>query len=101
MKTLAKISIIMMVILTTVIIHGCNQSQKYSQRNGQDQPVMYDTDDMAEEADEGMVYDHEKVKKEDKRAVSDNDGGIVHNTEEYDRVYENEFKDVKQNPLSF
>jgi len=25
---------------------------------------------------------------------------IIHNTEEYDRIYENSFKDVKQNPLS-
>ncbi|MEO1033153.1 MAG: von Willebrand factor type A domain-containing protein [Bacteroidota bacterium] len=73
-KSKIKFAVILVVL---VLANACYPP------NGQSKSSMYDVDAIAV---------HEVAAEE----VID----IDHNTEEYDRIYENSFKDVKQNPLS-
>ncbi|WP_299115467.1 von Willebrand factor type A domain-containing protein [uncultured Winogradskyella sp.] len=73
-KSVIKFSIIFVLIL---LFDGCYPP------NGQSKNAMYELDDIE-------VYE----------VTTDEVTIIEHNTEEYDRIYENTYRDVRQNPLS-
>ncbi len=95
-----KIVIIKVIIITTFfIILACadyktkENSQVSDYNKGASEPIMLENAIEESEADDGVYAEQRKMKKKENPPVE-------HNTEEYDKIIENEFKDVKENPLS-
>lgn len=80
------------VFLLIFFIISCNQLNRSGDSTIQESEDNYILRTSKEEAGAQM-------NELEKRDVDDN-GNVIHNTEEYDNIVENTFKDAKQNPLS-
>ncbi len=80
-------------IILLLVSFSCNSTKEQGKIN-QVMPIAnYETAD--EDIDDGL-----KVDAKTKGEIANDDIPVDHNTEEYDKIIENEFKDVKENPLS-
>jgi len=94
MNTLSKISLLL--TASVLIFISCNETRRnagykqdaYTENARMENPVYESLEEMPTDPGQQPTI------------VSDDDDPIDHNTEEYDKIVENPFKDVKQNPLS-
>lgn len=93
------------VFFLIINLFACNTTKDSSKKPKQDiVEIVYD-EEYSEDAEIeapvfGMVRQHNKKVSKGKPIINLNEGNPNHNTEEYDKIKENEFLETKSNPVS-